>query len=132
MSAVETQVLRGLTLAVALAVTGCADQGPEIPVFEGQWYGSSNLQGSDVDVEITSNENSEGEISGTGVFHPAGGFLAFTIDGEHDYPYVSFTIAAPGHADANFAGQWDGNDRVDGHLVGSGFTGEALTLFRQD
>lgn len=83
-------------------------------------------------MEVVASENEDGEISGSGTYTYAGDSFAFSLDGIHSHPDVTFTARATGFEDFNFSGQFveDDPDVVRGELNGSGFVNTQLTLRR--
>lgn len=113
--------------ATAMLLTACGDQGPAIPQFKGAWSGQ--IQG--VEMSLTATEDSQGRVSGSGTFHIPNDPLAFSVNGTHSHPSVSFTGSGTGMTDFNFSGDFTDDQTVHGALSGSGFNGEAIVLRRQ-
>lgn len=116
-----------LVTFLGLTLAACGDDGgPEIPEFDGRWQGA---MGSVV-VTVTASENDDGVLNGSGTMSVGTESIAFSFDGIHAHPDVSFTGTASGFEDFNFSGEFTDDDTIHGSLSGSGFSGEALVLRR--
>lgn len=119
--------MRWLAIVVVALMVACDDNGPEIPQATGSWEGTV----SSAVVTLTLNENSDGEVSGSGNFTAPEDALSVSVEGTHAHPDISLILAAPGFEDTNFTGEFVEDDRITGRLNGSGFVNNALTLYRQ-
>ena len=119
-----------ITLGLSLMLTAMTcfqDDEDETPAFSGDWEGDV----ADMVLSIDVDEDEDGDFEGTGQLSGPGGTLDVDIEGEHDHPDVTFTMSAEGFDPAEFEGEFDGDDTVEGELNGSGFFGEEITLERE-
>lgn len=125
--------LFGLILLLPLAACGDDPAEPENPTLNGRFVG--NTFGVQVDLSLA---ETAGDVSGTGTLvvptQPGASTtttIPVTITGTHNHPNVALTARAQGQPDANFAGQFTGDDAVSGTLTIQGFPSVPLILARQ-
>jgi hypothetical protein len=90
----------------------------------------------------------ETDIGGTGELRAASQTVPLEVDGDWDFPSVTFTLRGPGIVPIQFTGAWDrdtlapvppetagrvvtASDSIVGTLSGSGITSATLAIARQ-
>lgn len=98
----------------------------QIPSLTGTWTGS--LLNGNFSVQLT---ESSGIISGTGTMTTPGNVDPITLGGIHlDHPIIQLTFTITGFEPFTFYGSFTKQNELIGVLVGSGFAGQILGLFR--
>lgn len=122
--------ISALLLAIVfVALPACGDSGPTGPAswdVSGQWSGT--IEG--VSMNMSLNEDAQGNIAGNGTFSGSQDSFAFDVSGTHVEESVSLTISATGVQDLNYSATLENENRLVGELNGSGFSGETLTMIR--
>jgi len=106
-----------------------------IPTVTGSWTGSVGVAGGLAVLRMTVTEvlsgDQEGEVSGTGSSSGQAGTLPMTITGTRTDVSVTLVLSISGFPSTQFDGVFAGNNKIDGHLNGSGFTGTPITFERE-
>ncbi len=99
---------------------------PPPPKATGFWTGL--IIPDNFNFEVTLVEDEAGVLTGSGRFFVTGGSIAFSAQGVHAHPSLSFTISAAGAADANYSGSLETDTFIRGRINGSGFNNNELNL----
>lgn len=124
-TAAAPRALAALALASSVAAAGCGDStGPKIST-NGRWSGV--IEGATVTLTLTQSARS---VSGNGSLATADESIALTVDGTFTSPDVVMTFTSPDFEPVNYTATVTAR-QMQGTLIGSGFTGESLTLNKQ-
>ena len=148
--------LAALTLACAAALPACDGNSFDAGEYdvEGDWAGTVETPvGTPVTDTVRytialSLTQEETFIGGTGELRAESQTVPLEVDGDWDFPSVTFTLRGPGIVPIEFTGSWDrdtlppiapdtarrvviASDSIIGTLSGSGITSARLAIARQ-
>jgi len=119
-------------VACALLV-GCKDSTKPAdtgPTMAGHWTGTFSA-GAPVSLDFTITQT-DSILEGSGTIAGSGRTTQVKVYGSYSEPNVTLALAIYGFATATVTGTCDSGEQViTGTIAGSGFTGEAVTLYKQ-
>jgi len=118
------------TVACALLV-GCKDTTKPVtgPTMAGHWAGSFRA-GEPYTLDFTLTQT-DSILEGSGTIADTSRNISLKVYGSYSAPNVTLALAIYGFATATVTGTCDSSEQVvTGTIAGSGFTGEAVTLYK--
>lgn len=124
-----------LMAGMALLLVGCdlVDDDPEVVTLTGIWEGEVERGEIEVIVELSLEQPTEMEVSGSGLLEEDGEDAAFAVtNSSYVHPALSMQWQFDDRPPISFGGTVDDElEEIDGTLSGAGFGDDSLTLRRR-